>query len=413
MTPSDATASRSAGPRGGGVGGPQRLAAAGECGRTGEEHLRGRPRPRVADDRDRGGRLQRPGADGQPPATPWATSRTAPRLLGPILSWTPRRSGRAVRARRSSGRTCIDRTAYKTQGDRSSRTCQGGEDGCTGTVNDEFDPQGYFPRGAHRRGRGGSAGDAPALRPGLRRHRQPMPTTAPSGTGAATTSTRTRPSTPSRATPARPPAAPPTSSQVGATTPTAGPGRRGDVPTITCPRCVPRPPSLQPKTAPAITGCTSGSTRASGRPDHLQHAAVRELVLQREAAAVFHQWGAAVHLHAHRGRRPLPAGAHRCAALRHDGRHHRRLPGATPAVTGQTGDDPEVTGNGSNRSSCVVSTAASAISVSGVAATHPLRQRERRDHGVQPGAGIPASAACWTSRSSTPATRRPTAPCRS
>lgn len=34
---------------------------------------------------------------------------------------------------------------YKTQGDRySSRYCQGGEDGCTGTTNDEFDPRGYI-----------------------------------------------------------------------------------------------------------------------------------------------------------------------------------------------------------------------------------------------------------------------------
>ncbi|CAB4728490.1 unannotated protein [freshwater metagenome] len=66
-------------------------------------------------------------------------------LRGPILSQIVAPAGATCPRVPQFWANVHGPNVYKTQGDAySSRYCQGGEDGCTGTTNDEFDPRGYF-----------------------------------------------------------------------------------------------------------------------------------------------------------------------------------------------------------------------------------------------------------------------------
>ncbi|GAA4130117.1 hypothetical protein GCM10022215_43510 [Nocardioides fonticola] len=285
-------------------------------------------------------------------------------LLGPILSQIVAPLGASCPRTPQFWANVHGPNVYKTQGDRySSRSCQGGEDGCTGTVNDEFDPQGYFL----------------VVRIGAAAVGQPVTvqlydpayastdsrcTTAPSGTLSSnnlnpytTVDALTRYArTATGGTP---------NQFCAGDDANAGLRVGAETPTITSFAMRAPTASLQPKSAPVITGCTrqypgfiasqiTSSTLRSSSSSYLER-----------LAAVFHQWVPLCTF------TPTEAGDH-YLQVRTDVALGGTMDAVTgvysgnPAVTAQTGDDPSVTGNGSNRFAVrVVSTAAASISVSG------------------------------------------------
>ena len=285
-------------------------------------------------------------------------------LLGPILSQIIAPLGASCPSVPQFWANVHGPNVYKTQGDRySSRYCQGGEDGCTGTTNDEFDPQGYF---LVVRVGAAAVGQSVTLQlydPAYA-STDSRCATAPSGTinlaswnpfttlDAITRYARTL-------TGAVPNAFcsgddPNASYRVGAETPT-----------ITS--FALRSPSVtqQPKTSTPVPGCirqypgyiASQITASTLRSTNAAYNA--------KLAYVFHQWVPMCTFV------PTQAGDY-YLQVRTDVALGGTLDATTgvysgnTAVTDQTGDDPSVTGNGSNRFSVrVVSSAAGSISVAG------------------------------------------------